>query len=122
LACEDMLSDPDILPHLTKAMRDIAWCIHSMELNESINHLYLPQQYTLRHSQTYLTWLLVNFIPMASMKWQSYHWSSTRATVPLIDRTGITDPLLLQPSYRYIQLDLPTPAHLRYTCKYSHLT
>jgi hypothetical protein len=24
LACEDMLSDPDILPHLTKAMRDIA--------------------------------------------------------------------------------------------------
>jgi hypothetical protein len=24
LACEDMLSDPKILPHLTKAMRDIA--------------------------------------------------------------------------------------------------
>lgn len=24
LACEDMLSDPDILPHLTRAMRDIA--------------------------------------------------------------------------------------------------
>eukprot|EP00980_Cylindrotheca_fusiformis_P014381 scaffold3827_cov179-Cylindrotheca_fusiformis.AAC.45 len=24
LACEDMLSDPEILPHLTRAMRDIA--------------------------------------------------------------------------------------------------